>query len=328
MLLKNWINIPKAVLFAHLLGKKVPINVKFKITSKCNSECTYCSYDKKEKDMNTNEVLNLIKQMIKSGTQRIGFFGGEALLRIDFDQIIDLCKDNGIYTTLFSNGYLIPKNLNIIKKLNCLILSFDGPKKIHDANRELGSYNKVIKAIRIAVKYVPLITHTTLTNNNIDYIDNILEIAKKYGFYTTYCPVLYKHELIVSNQKLKTVIKKLKKLKKMGYPILVSNVLLDYWLNWKDFGIHYKSVKEKSDPKCWAGKLYCEIYPDGRIGPCDWTLQYSKLNVLDNGFERAFQSLAETKCKACTRTWNMEYNFMYSLNIDSIWNWIKFIRRT
>jgi MoaA/NifB/PqqE/SkfB family radical SAM enzyme len=278
--------------------------------------------------MNTGEVLNLIKQMIKAGTQRIGFFGGEALLRKDFSQIVDFCTDNGIYITLVSNGYLVPENIGIIKKLNCLILSFDGPKEIHDANRETGSYNKVIKAIRIAEKHVPLITHTTLTKYSIDYIDGILEIAKKYGFYTTYSPVFYKSGMMVSNQQFKAAVNKLMKMKKKGYPILISDTLLNYWLNWENISVPYKLTKESSDPKCWAGKLFCEINSDGSISNCDSTFGLVKRNVLSEGFERAFQSLYEVKCKACIKTWAAEYNFMYSLNFNVISNWVRFVRKT
>jgi len=328
MQIKNWVNIGKAVLLANVSDKKTPINVKYRITNKCNSHCAYCLYDKEDRDLDTDDVLSVIRQMIKAGTQRIGFAGGEALLRKDFGQVVNLCAQHGLYTTLISNGYLVPRNVEILKKINCLILSFDGPQKIHDANRESGSHKKLIHAIRVAVKHVPLITHTTLTVNNVEYIDYILDTAAKYGFYTSFCPVTFRSKMAVPDQQLKAVILKLIRMKSKGYPILISDTLLRYWLDWKDFRVPYKFTKEKGDPVCWAGKLFCEVDCDGRIAACDRTIYTSKLNIVSEGFEKAFQKLKTGNCKACMKTWDAEYNFMYSLNPGVIWNWMKFVRKT
>lgn len=328
MKLKNLINTGKAVLLANLFGKSTPINVKFKITSRCNSNCTYCLTEKNRKELTTDEVLDLIDQMAKEGTQRIGFFGGEALLREDLGKIIDFCNEKSLYTTIQTNGYLVPQRIDVIKKLNCLILSFDGPRKAHDANRGKGTYDKVMKAIKISVNYVPVITHTTITKQNIGHIDYILEIAKKYGISATFCPIFFNNSLLPSNSELKQAIKKLMIMKKNGYPVLVSNQVLKYWLHWKEFSVPYANKKRKEDPECWAGKLYCEIESDGTIAGCDWKSKSSRVNVQDHGFKEAFQSLGNHKCKACLRPWTLEYNFMYSLNLGVIWNWLKFIKNT
>jgi MoaA/NifB/PqqE/SkfB family radical SAM enzyme len=327
MFLKNGINIGKAVLLANLCNKKTPVNVKFQITSRCNSGCKYCLTDRTRKEMSPDEVYDLLKQMANAGTQRIGFFGGEALLRKDFSRCVDFCIEKKIYVTLISNGYLVPKNINLIRKLNCLILSFDGPKRVHDENREAGSYDKVIKAIKIAVKHVPLITHTTLTDRNIDSIDEIVNIACKYGFYVTFCPVIPRNGIKISDEKLREAIQKLILWKKKGKPILLSYNILNYWLNWGNFSEPLRTYKTKSDPKCWAGKLFCEINSEGNISNCDSSFGFAKRNVLSEGFENAFQNLGDVDCRACIKTWDAEYNFMFSLYPASLYNWINYMRK-
>jgi len=131
MRLMNKLHIAKSVLLVNLFNKKTPINVMWRINNRCNSRCTYCNIPhRKQKEPTTSQILNLIDQMKKAGTQRIGFVGGEPLVRNDMEEIIEYCKTKGIYTTMVTNGYLVPNNISLLKKLDHLIISFDGKKRI------------------------------------------------------------------------------------------------------------------------------------------------------------------------------------------------------
>ncbi|MFH1511434.1 MAG: radical SAM protein [Candidatus Woesearchaeota archaeon] len=328
MSLKKSLAIGKSVLTARLLGVRRPVVVKFKITNRCNGVCRYCLGKKNSVELSTSKVLDLVGQMAEAGTHKIGFFGGEALLREDMGEILDLCRQKSMYTTIITNGYLVPKKLNVVAKVDCLFISFDGPKRIHDLHRGAGSYDKVLAAIHAAKDCCKVVAHTTITKYNMNHIKEIAELARDAGIPTTYCPVYCNQSLLPSNQELKRIIMDLQKLKEEGYPVLTSHTILSYWLQWEDFAMPYSLIKRKQNPDCYAGKLFCEINSDGSIAPCDWSFRGSQSNVIKQGFRNAFLSLKSPACKACVRPWTAEYNFMFSLNPRTIWNYMKFVVKT
>ena len=58
--------------------------------------------------MDFKQIKELIDTLAQIGTQRISFTGGEPLMRADIGEILAVCKKNRIFTTLGSNGKLVP----------------------------------------------------------------------------------------------------------------------------------------------------------------------------------------------------------------------------
>ncbi|MBC8495031.1 radical SAM protein [archaeon] len=101
----------KDILIVYLLRRKVPINVMFYLTNRCNLKCIYCQiqeHDNKN-EIDTKTLIRSIKELDKLGCIRIGLIGGEPLLRHDFGQIIDACNKNNILVDVYTNGYLAAK---------------------------------------------------------------------------------------------------------------------------------------------------------------------------------------------------------------------------
>jgi len=188
MRIRKALDMAGTVVHARLFNRKKPINIMWRLTNKCNSKCSYCHiYSRKQKELTTEKVLKIIDQMKELGTQRIGFVGGEVLLRKDFELILDYVQNKGIYTTLVSNGHIVPENINIIKKLDCLVLSFDGRKRNHENGRMKGSYAHLFRAFKSCKNNnIKVLTNTVLSRYNLEDIDYILEIAGKYGFNCTF----------------------------------------------------------------------------------------------------------------------------------------------
>ena len=325
---KNLLNIANAVLFANIFNKKTPINIMWRITNKCNYRCSYCEiWRERHKDLNTNQILSLIDQMTECGTQRIGFVGGEAFLRRDFEQIVDYVKEKGIYVTLVSNGSLVSSNIRIVKKLDCLVLSFDGRKGNHEKGRCRGSFDNVIKAFKICKKNkIKLITITVLNKYNLNDIDYVLDMARKYRFKSNFHLLQGKADCYPSNNQYKNAINYLIKRKKNGAPILSSLKTLKFLKDWSD----YKKFITRRNPnkfKCWGGELIFNIDTDGKIAACDILTHMLKNNpsCIDLGFEKAFKLVRKNGCKACTCAQYIDYNYMFSLSPSVIFDWIKFI---
>lgn len=328
MRIKNLWGFVKAVMLAHLFGKRTPVNVMWRITNRCNSKCKYCKIrGRKQKELLTPEILRLIDEIHAAGTQRIGFVGGEALIRRDFEQIVEHAKKRGIYTTLVSNGYMMPEKMQIIKNLACVILSFDGKKENHELGRQKGAHGKVLAAMKALHKEkVAFLTNTVLTKYNLADLGYILETAEKYGAKCTFNLIQGAPGMVPDNAKYRAAIRSLIQEKNAGKPVVLSIKTLKILESWQDYK-EFVSTKPLKGFKCWAGKLICNIDTDGRIAPCD--ILSHKRNEKDKpdcarlGFKAAFEAMPTPECKACTCAHVIEYNNIFSLHLPTIASWAK-----
>ncbi len=91
-----------------------------------------------------------------NATPRINFTGGDPLIRKDFFEILQYCKDKGVTTGILGNSYLL--NEKTVKKLKELQvegyqISLDGLEKTHDYFRKKGSFKDALRAFELLKKY-------------------------------------------------------------------------------------------------------------------------------------------------------------------------------
>jgi len=336
MELRNIIRMGWGVFCAHAWDRKGPLNVMLSITNRCSCRCNYCNiFNRQTRELKTTEIFELIDQIRQLGCQRLGLWGGEPLLRDDIGEIINYAKKKKLFVTLDSNGYLLPQKIKLLKNLDQLILAFDGPKQMHDLNKEEGSFEKVMAAIEAAKGKIKFWTITVLTKNNLDSIDFILEKAREYNFLAAF-QLLHHNDILSRNQsallppaqECREAIQKLILAKHKGQPIASSESYLRYILNWPD----YKKVISPDSInglKCWAGRLYCNVDTDGSLFPCSLLIGKGKaLNFLEVGFKKAFNNLRHEFCNACMGGCFTEYNYLYSLHINTIIDWLNSMKRT
>lgn len=336
MRLKNIVKMGWGAFRANVWKIRLPLNVMLSVTNRCPSHCSYCNIpNRKQKELTTAEIFKLIDQISEMGCQRLGLWGGEPLIRDDIGQIIDYAKNKGLFVTLDSNGYLLPQKMRMLKNLDHLILALDGPEEAHNLNREAGSFQKAMAAIEAVSGKIPFWTITVLTKNNLDSIDFILDKAQEYGFLTTF-QLLHHNDILARNQKTllpspesyKEVIKKLILEKKKSAPIASSFKYLYHILNWPDYRVT-ASFHKLDNLKCWAGRLYCNVDTDGLVYPCSLLVgKVNALNFLEVGFKKAFESLYLDSCKGCLASCFTEYNYLYSLDIGTIIEWLKSMAKT
>lgn len=312
----------------YFLRKRSPLSVTFITTYRCNFRCKYCSvWEKKSDELSTEEVFKMIDELCVLGMRRLGLNGGEPLLREDIGEIINYARSKDITTTLFSNGWLVRENISKLKKVNVLIISLDGPPEAHDLQRQPGSYDRAIEAIESARgKGLNVWTNTVVSKNNLDKVDFVLEKAKKYGFKTTFQPVFfYAHssrkedieQLSVVPDKYIAVIDKLIQEKKRGGPVVHSLKYLEYIKN-PDW------IKNKR--RCWAGRFYFAVTPEGRIAPCYPIFASCKWpSGKDTGFKKAIDSIGSYSCGGCYCIL-AENDFFFSLHPEVVWNTFKYVK--
>ena len=118
----------------------------------CNLNCRLC-YTKKTKNILTNEqILDFISRYQKNiNLKSVLFCGGEVFTLKDFPHLVNQILSKNIFVSIITNG-TIDKLEQIKDPSNCqLLVSLDGPKQIHDANRGIGNFDKTIKFIKHAL---------------------------------------------------------------------------------------------------------------------------------------------------------------------------------
>ena len=327
MKFKNKLLIGIKVIKSKLFNQKIPLVVGWAITNRCNYRCKYCGiWKKKERELSTQQVFSIIDELKQTGCQRIVFTGGEPLLRKDIGRIINYCKENCFEIGINSNGSLFKEKINEIKKIDTLTLSLDGPDKIQDKLRAKGSYKKTIEAIEIAQKNnINVFLTTVVSKQNLNRLEYILDVAKKYNIFVGFQPVSYRH-----NQQ---------KIEKFRPLIKSYREKIDWIINLKKNGNkhignsisglkHLRNWPKPKKIKCAAGIIRCRIEPNGDLYPCGVLVGgMNPQNCADIGFKKAFNKLKKVNCKACWCFNNVELNLAYSLNINTIKNLLKTILR-
>ncbi|HEY5998004.1 MAG TPA: radical SAM protein [bacterium] len=272
----------------------------------------------------------MITEFRRLGGARIALWGGEPLIRDDIGAIIRHCRTLRLITSLDTNGALVPQKIGDLAGLDVLVVSFDGEERVHDANREPGSFAKVMDAFAAACPVLPVWTITVLTKNNLGSIDFILRTARERGFSTTW-QVLHHQalgsaeapDLMPSAQEYRDAIELLMARKREGAPVLNSLRYFRYLHDWPDFRQAYLKPTHHG-LGCSAGQLYCNVDADGRLYPCSVMVGLMDAkNVLTDGFKAAFDHSAVIPCQSCSAGCYIEYNYLYSLDIAVVLNWLR-----
>lgn len=336
------LSIFQAVLRGRFFGHYTPLACTFSITNRCPWKCRYCGFEEMhKKECSTDEALEIIRSLARMGNKRLHFTGGEPTLRKDIGLLVAEAKKSGAFVTIASSGFQFDKTWDGLKDIDIFFLSFDGPREIHDRQRGRGAYDVLMKAMDLLQqKGKQFWTTTVLTSVNIDHIDFILDTVRsrnsQANFHLLYFmdaneshggfhPDKMEGDLKVTNQKYVSAIKYLLKRKRTDMKKVIgsSEMYLEALARWGDLSQVYR--KERSPHyKCWAGKLYCYVDSNGDLYSCgDAMGRVSPKNSLELGFEKAFFSLPPLPCESCIVACFNELNLMFSLNFNSILNWLK-----
>lgn len=179
--LANNLSIGRQFIASRLLGKRIPLAVTYYVTYRCNYRCRYCHLWKTQAaEMNTEQAKQMIKEFDQMGAVKMGFTGGEPLLRKDIGDLISYAHERNMLTTLCSNGELVEDRLHDLSDLDVIQISFDGPREIHERYRRNSNYENVVSGIRRAHEAgISVVASTVLTKDNIDQVDWILDFGRR-----------------------------------------------------------------------------------------------------------------------------------------------------
>jgi MoaA/NifB/PqqE/SkfB family radical SAM enzyme len=322
MKFKTKITLGNLCLSSLLLKNKKPIFVAWVISERCNLKCSYChAWKSNIPELDTEQVLKIIELLFKGGTRMIRFTGGEPLLRADIADIIKYSKNKGIFTTVASNGILVPEKIECLRNLNEINISVDGTEEIHDAIRGRGSYRKAIEACGIVnFNKIPLTITTVLTAMNLDNLEHLLAVADNFRakifFQRATENVLFTNErntICPEIGEFKKAVRKLMLLKRTSKFIGNTQAGLEYMLN-----SFYRNNLD-----CVAGKIFFRLDPQGNIYRCERSTTASqKMNLLTVDMEHCLNQAWAMDCNGICASALIELNTLSRLNLSSLLEFI------
>ncbi|MBN2383094.1 radical SAM protein [bacterium] len=286
---------------------QAPFSANFKITERCNLRCPTCGIWRrasKSRELTLAELSQVMPRLRQLGLSRLVLTGGEPTVRKDIVEIVGLAVDQGLSTTVLTNGLLLKDDL--VKDLFeagldhiGISLDFLTPDKQDHFYSLPGAWHRIDTTLKRALKYNKrgiVYIMTTLMPENITEILDLFCHAEALGAHFVINPVMgsaphepnrvfsgHTEQPNFSNEQLdaiEQVYRVLIEYKKAGRPIMISELFLRNTLTWlrtHDLRWH-----------CHAGRYYFNIFSDGGVAVCN---EYpSLLSVRDPEFVNQFRS--------------------------------------
>lgn len=309
-MLKNYI-------LGRCLYKPAPLWLDFRVTSRCNHHCAYCSIPSQAAaEMSTAEVRTVIDKT-KHMANWVLITGGECLLRADIGEIVDYVKTTThMKVTVNTNMFLLQEAFEKIRRTDFLFFSLDGREETHDAYRREGSYAKVmdgLEFLRHSRRARPGLLSLTVLHKGtqVSDLEHVLRLSDQYSFGANFQLIRHysasgrSREIDAHNAHGLYLLDFLLKQKSRGR--FITNTTRNLQVL-KDIARGVNIIP------CYSGRLFCYITSEGKVALCFSRPDDDRyLNLRDNGvtFKMALQRLTEIRpdrmrCTGCTCTTPIE----------------------
>lgn len=263
----------------------IPWAILMDLTSACNLHCTGCWAAEYGHKLNLEyEVLDsIIRQGKALGTYMYIFSGGEPLVRKN--DVIRLCQAHPDCEFLaFTNGTLIDEAFadEMLRVKNFVpAISIEGFEEATDSRRGKGTYQKVLRAMRI-LKEKKLIFGASCcyTSANVDslsseaYMDMLVEAGAKFAWFFHYMPVGNEAvpELLPSPEQREIMYHKVREYRETK-PL---------------FTIDFQNDAEYTHGCIAGARSYLHINANGDIEPCAF-IHYADSNIREHTLLEAYK---------------------------------------
>ncbi|HEX3016303.1 MAG TPA: radical SAM protein [Caproicibacter sp.] len=264
----------------------IPWAILMDPTSACNLHCTGCwaaEYGNKL-NLSFEQLDDIVKQGKELGTFMYIFSGGEPLVRKD--DIIRLCEKHSDCEFLaFTNATLIDEKFadEMLRVKNFVpAISIEGYEEQTDFRRGEGTYQKVLKAMKILKeKKLPFGASLCYTRKNVEnigseeYFDFLIEQGCKFAWLFTYIPVGVDAvtDLIATAEQRKFMYDQIRSFRATK-PLFT----MDFW-----------NDGEYVNGCIAGGRCYLHINANGDIEPCAF-IHYADSNIKNKTLLEAYRS--------------------------------------
>ena len=221
----------------NLTGEKSPVIAGHKLLYRCNLECKMCPFWRREDEalLTLSDEVRIMESLSRAGVSFLGFEGGEPLLRKDVGEILEEAHAR-FHTSLVTNGWLLEHRLpEIARHLDLLFVSLDGVGATHDRLRGIPrSFERAVQGIRSSRSEVPTVISHTVTRDNLDHAERVVELAERLDIGVT-VQIAYDYStadpLSPDRDRLRPTIERLRDLRRSGAPLMESVEYFDSILN-------------------------------------------------------------------------------------------------
>ena len=163
--------------------------VNFHLLLACNMKCGHCfSANLSPTRLNLDDSCELIRMLSQAGFTKINFAGGEPMLYPELDRLIRVAKENGMTTSIVTNGTMITDSWldGISEYLDWIVLSIDSdnPETHRRSGRAMDShplsterYLEVSRSIKQHDIRLKINTVVTCHNRNEDMTAFVREVG-------------------------------------------------------------------------------------------------------------------------------------------------------
>lgn len=304
-----------------LRNSRMPLVVRWQTTNRCTAKCRYCSiWSSPANELSAVEAQRMLLDFHQLGMRRLCFSGGEPLLREDIGELVDYALGLGVSLEMNSNGTLLHKHLDTLRKLELTKVSVDGPKEIHDGVRGAEIYDAIVGSLDLLKRSrIRFSFATTLMreNSNVEAVDHMLDLARRFDTFVAFQPVVPTtpwgsrdmDTIGPEPAQMQGVVEHLIVAKKRR-PRLIRNSLagLRHIRHWPQF----------PPMVCTGGRIFVVVESNGDLYACERT-SYPPRTVFPNvryGVETAFKNIVFPDCKGCGFCGAQELNSLWSLRFS------------
>lgn len=338
---RDKLKIGAKIMTSKLTARPRPFFVQYSLLNACNTTCVYCNCpSRQDPRISTEDHLHVLGEFARLGAVRIKFLGGEPLLLRDIGLLAERVSELGMRSAMVTNGFLVAEKLDVVRKLDELVISIDGDEIAHDRQRGKGSWQKVMRAIDICVQEnVDFFLSAVVTKESADEIDWLLQLAGRLGVMVNFQITQVNEEMYGSAARewmpapdeIRKIVGRIIAAKEAGAPVLFTSRSYRHTLQWSDFGFERTEKPGQISP-CVAGKYFLQFEPNGDIYPCVLHIgSFEPKNALVDGVEHAWRHAHNHSCFDCYNTWLNENRAIFDLEpavLTNFWrNYLKPMRR-
>ena len=162
----------------------------WEITLACPFRCAYCGSGggkARDNELTTAECVDVARQLAALGCRRVSLIGGEVFLRDDWEIIASALTSRGVRVCIITNGYrMTPDVLAALRRVGAesVAVSIDGPRAVHDAFRQAGSFERAIAAVdALTGAGIPTSVITTLRADNAPALPRLYALLRPYPIF-------------------------------------------------------------------------------------------------------------------------------------------------
>jgi MoaA/NifB/PqqE/SkfB family radical SAM enzyme len=305
-------------MIARLGIRPFPLSLTYEVTWLCNLTCAYCDrHTPMPNEMTRDQIFKALEEFHDLGMRQTNLDGGDPLVHRHIDEIVEWLVERGVTISMHTNGILVPKKIDTIRKLSRVKISLDGPREPHDAMRGAGSFDRAITGAKAAQDVgVPVEFTCIVGRHNADAIETLIDIAADLRIPVVFQPALNSLFLETARdgsawqldaQSIRAAFARIEQLKRR------STVVGNEWSSLR----HFRKFPEDMTPPCAAGWVMATMDAEGTLFPCGQVNRGDRSNnVVRLGAARAFAGLSRKGCSQCWCARLVEGNYEWGMRID------------